>query len=224
MQASRSQSAAWQPAPEHPGLRTDALDIWQLDLLTLPCSPSLFDKDETTRLQAFRHSDARRQFCVSRTGLRNILGKYLAIPPEQVNLRIAEGGKPRLEATPPPLYFNLSHAGSLALLAIREDCDIGIDIEHPRPIPGMERIARRMFSDREIAGLESKNWPQDLFFRTWSHMEARQKCLGRGVFGEVAGADIVQTEGFSLGLDYYAAVAWQRGHAPASINYYLAAP
>ena len=209
----------WRPAPEHPELRSDTLDIWLLDLQALPCREAVLDADETRRLNAFKHPDARRQFCTSHTALRGILGKYLALAPEEVAIQIAEGGKPRMPI-PPPLHFNLSHAGSRALLAIGQKHDVGIDIEALRPIPGMERIARRVFSSPEIEQLAECGWPAQLFFETWSRMEARQKCLGRGVFGDAVEESRVQTRDFSLSEDCFAAVAWESGWSPEAINFY----
>ena len=215
--------ASWRTAPEHPGLNTKTLDIWQLDLQALPCQKTILDSDETRRLNAFKHPGARQQFCTSHTALRNILGRYLALAPEEVVIRLAEGGKPGMPGTPPPLHFNLSHAGNRALLAISQNHDVGIDIENLRPIPGTERIARRVFSGSEIERLAECDWSARLFFETWSRMEARQKCLGRGVFGEAVEESRVQTRGFGLGNSYCAAVAWKKDWSPKVINFYEAA-
>lgn len=212
----------WLCDPEFPTPGSSSLDIWRLDLDRLPCHTHLLDPQECSRLQAFKHRNAREQFCVSRTSMRTILGRYLKTSPDQVLINIPKGGKPCLDEQHPPLHFNLSHTGNLALLAIRDKHEVGIDVESLRPIPGIERIARRVFSEQEVEQLESRDWPEQLFFETWSHMEARQKCLGRGVFAEPSASNGVQTYGFNLSNTHYAAVAWPKDAPPDVINYYRA--
>ncbi len=48
------------------------------------------------------------------------------------------------------LRFNMSHSHEVALLAVTEDNELGVDVEHIRADFASEDIARRFFSRREV--------------------------------------------------------------------------
>jgi phosphopantetheinyl transferase len=96
----------------------------------------------------------------SERALREILGRYLGLPAEELRFETGRHGKPRLASPQDELAFNLSHSGSLALVAIARR-EVGVDVERIR--------AKR---------------PVD-FYRRWADREARVKCLGTGLTGPV---------------------------------------
>jgi 4'-phosphopantetheinyl transferase len=79
--------------------------------------------------------------------------------------------------------FNASHSGGLALFAITLDREIGVDIEHVRPMRDLEGIAARFFSTRETADLMSlpEDQREEGFFRCWTRKEAYIKAIGDGL-------------------------------------------
>jgi len=196
------------------------LDIWLLELDQMPCYPDDLDAAEITRLNNFKFDRARQQFCRARTALRIILGRYLGCDAADVPLTVNSGGKPGIDHTSPGLYFNLSHAGNTALLAVRTGHEVGIDVENHRDLPNARHLAQRIFRDKEITKLKQSKWDSALFFRLWTHMEARQKCLGRGVFGEASSENVVESRSLTLNANQYAAIAWPTDTAPKTINFY----
>ena len=210
----------WSIPPDSPELKAGNIDIWRLPLDKLPCRPELLEPTELGRLNNYRHESGRRQYCASRTALRTTLGKYLRCRASEVPLVIKQGGKPRLAPEPPPLYFNLSHADGTALLAVCADHKVGVDIEILREIPEIKGIAKRIFSAAELATLEQADWRPTVFYRLWTELEARQKCLGRGVFGAAVQKDAVASHTFSLDADQYAAVAWPGKFSEPEIRFY----
>jgi 4'-phosphopantetheinyl transferase len=92
--------------------------------------------------------------------LREILGHYLGLPADELRFETGRHGKPHLASPEGELAFNLSHSGSLALIAVARR-EVGVDIE---------RIRTRR--------------PVD-FYRRWADREARVKCLGTGLTGPV---------------------------------------
>jgi len=141
--------------------------------------------DEQLRADRLIDPDKRNNFIASRSLLREIVGNYLGTNPQDLCFSVAEHGKPYLStntASNDRLYFNLSHSGSLFLLAIAADREVGIDVEQVRtdvPFPDMARLA---FSQREQD--ELFNLPlhlkQGAFYRCWTRKEAYLKACGMG--------------------------------------------
>ena len=77
----------------------------------------------------------------------------------------------------------MSHSQGLALYAITREREIGVDIEHVRPVPEAEQIADRFFSARESAvfrALPPSQKPK-AFFNCWTRKEAYIKAIGDGL-------------------------------------------
>ncbi|MBD1930358.1 MULTISPECIES: 4'-phosphopantetheinyl transferase family protein [Cyanophyceae] len=72
-------------------------------------------------------------------------------------------------------------ADRFCLYAVTCDREIGIDLEHIRPISDTEQIAQRFFSDREYAVLCTlpQSQKQAAFFNCWTRKEAYIKAMGR---------------------------------------------
>jgi len=125
----------------------------------------------------------RRRFVVARAALRGVLGAALGQPPR--SLRFVEGphGKPALADQPPPLRFNLSHSGELALLALSLDRELGVDLERRRHHLDHLGIARRYFAPDELAALAALPAAQQetAFYRCWTRKEALLKAKGAGL-------------------------------------------
>lgn len=208
----------------NPGLETslgpNQLDIWRIDMDQTPCRPAYLGDAERARWERFTRALAKRRYCAAHTGLHQVLGRYLGCPPQQIQLESPLGGKPKLSGNTPPLHFNLTHAQHIALLAVCSSCKVGIDIEFEHALPSnVARIAQRLFHPDEVTRLERSEWDGGLFFHYWTRMEARQKCLGRGVFGKPPASDDVHTLTFTPGKEQAAAIAWPAGSGITQINY-----
>jgi len=119
----------------------------------------------------------------SRQALREILSRYLGLPADELRFERGRHGKPRLATPGAELEFNLSHSGSLALVAVARR-EVGVDVE---------RIRTKR--------------PVD-FYRRWADREARAKCLGTGLTGqEPAEAPHLALQRLDLGPDYAASLA-----------------
>jgi phosphopantetheinyl transferase len=118
------------PAPDRLKTPEDEVHVWRVDLDTV----------------------------ASQRALREILGRYLGLPGEDLSFEAGEHGKPRLADREGELAFNLSHSGSLALVAVARG-EVGVDVE---------RIRAKRSVD---------------FYRRWADREARVKYLGAGLTG-----------------------------------------
>ena len=148
-------------------------------------------------------------------------------------------GRPRLGAQHRRFDLNWSHSGKGLLIALGEDLQVGVDLEHIRPRTRALALARRYFVPAEADWLEAL--PADrreiAFLRLWCAKEAVLKAHGRGLaFGldrllfaehdgalELAGCDrlLGEPEQWSLrefepAAGYRAAIAWRARPAKAA--------
>ncbi|MFZ1133627.1 MAG: 4'-phosphopantetheinyl transferase superfamily protein [Candidatus Korobacteraceae bacterium] len=145
----------------------------------------LLSPDETARAQRFRFESDRNNFVVARGTLRELLGRYLTIPPKELRFSYSTFGRPSvadLSATT-AFDFNVSHSGEVALMAFSIGRHIGIDVEKVRQDFTTGEIADRFFSFAECTALRglSEDQRHAAFFRCWTRKEAFIKALGEGL-------------------------------------------
>ena len=140
--------------------------------------------DERARADRFVFDEHRHRFIVARAMLRDVLGRYLQVQPADVRFYYGPHGRPELTGVPSSLRFNLSHSRDLALLAVADRIDVGIDVEAIRADFATLEIAARFFSRHEIAALQrldAEGAQVDAFFSCWTRKEAYIKARGVGL-------------------------------------------
>jgi 4'-phosphopantetheinyl transferase len=140
--------------------------------------------DERTRSARFRFEHDRWRFIVGRGVLRDLLGRYLQIPPGHIRFVHSAFGKPGLSPEfGNGLKFNLSHSAGLALIAIAADSNVGIDLEYIRAQSDYIEIARHFFSAAEVDHLNAlpSHLYAEAFFSCWTKKEAYLKACGEGL-------------------------------------------
>ena len=115
--------------------------------------------------------------------LRRLLGRYLGEEPDAIGFVRGPGGKPELAKSWSRLRFNLSHSGSLALVALAGDREVGVDVERLDPARASAVIVDAVFSPREASILRPLREPARTraFFSCWTRKEACAKATGEGV-------------------------------------------
>ncbi len=189
---------SWAPPPEWPGLPGSEIHVWRISLAPDPARLAalrpILSVDERERADRILLPDRGAAFVCARGALRRLLGWYLGIPPQSVALGYATHGKPFLAgpAAVPPLRFNVSHSGGVALLAFRLHRELGVDVEQLRLGPDLAGIARRFFTPAEsesILALPPAGRPA-AFYACWTRKEAYLKAIGRGITAGVASVEI----------------------------------
>lgn len=149
----------------------------------------LLTPDEVRRAERFRVIDARRRFVAARAALRMVLSRATGTAPGSLTFRYGEHGKPRLEGSGP--HFNASDSGDFVVVALASE-EIGVDIEVLRPLARMDRLARRICTDRELE--EWSSLPESdsnaALLRLWTYKEAALKAIGTGLPGGVRNVEV----------------------------------
>lgn len=163
---------------------TCAVDVWAIPLEV----GSLAEKQlhgrltpaEVDRASRFQFARDRRRFIVSHAAMRAILGGRAGVPAEQVEIGTDSRGKP---AVPGSIAFNLAHSGEIALCAVSNGAEVGVDVEQVREVSDAESILRGHFAPGEV-----ERWLQlpgplrnEGFLRLWTCKEAWLKACGLGL-------------------------------------------
>jgi 4'-phosphopantetheinyl transferase len=192
----------WPDNVEPITIRGDEAHVWVVSVAVRQSDLdelwSTLDVAERDRAASFRFEDSRRQFVVARGALRKLLGEYLCVPPAEIELMSDQHGKPQLAVsqTAARLRFNISHSGNLALIAVADGCEVGVDIEQLHRVGHLEQIARRFFHPeeaKEVLGTQVDL--RDLaFLRCWTRKEAVLKAFGAGITGLLADFQVPTNE------------------------------
>src|SRR5688572_33438143 len=132
------ESSTWSVPPEAPLLQASEVHVWRIELeqpeYVLEDFRSTLESDELQRAGRFHFEKDRRHFVVARGFLRAVLARYLNANAGALKFSYSGYGKPALngEHKNNPLRFNMSHSLGVALLALTEDKQIGVDVEFMR--------------------------------------------------------------------------------------------
>lgn len=172
--------------------RADAIDVWRVDWVMtgdLAAHESRADAWADARLTAGERQRAarlvvpskRRQFARSRAALRTVLGWHLDTDPLKLRFRTGPHGRPEVDGA----TFNLSHSGTVAVIAVGAGSTtrIGVDVERVEPERPVDRLVERFFAAGEakaFSRLDRADRAAD-FARRWALKESYVKALGTGL-------------------------------------------
>ena len=163
--------------------------MWQVDLAqraeTVRSLAALLSEVERERAARLKRPGAADRWTVARAALRILLGAHTGLLPEEVELEIAEHGKPELSAT--RLCFNLTHSGDLALIALAE-IEVGIDVE--RPGRNTAAVERTLSPGERASG--------DDWLQIWCRKEALAKAMGGGLQWAPQDFDTTRPDGHAI--------------------------
>jgi len=147
---------------------------------------SWLSEDERGRAARFIRQQDRGRFVLAHGGLRAVLGRYLGIGPDVVELYRSEAGKPSLTGEvrgDPGITFNMSHAHGRALIAVSKGQEVGVDLEQVRSDVEVVELSKRYFAPSEHAMIMQLAQEQraSRFFRYWVSKEAVLKAQGVGL-------------------------------------------
>ncbi len=177
----------WQSPPQNLQLSAGQVDLWRYSLDTDFENDRALGKDlsadEISRADKLKIPEKRRQFIVARAGLRKILASYLKVRAAEITFSYDEKGKPALAENISRLDFNLSHSGTLALLAVSQSGAVGVDVENIDDTADFYPVAERYLNQQELAELAAVQGRRQrrTFYRLWTRKESLLKMLGVGL-------------------------------------------
>ena len=172
------------------GMEDRTIHIWGFSLDGSPSfvehCRSWLSEDERGRAARFIRRQDHVRFVLAHGGLRAVLGRYLGIGPDVVEMYRSEAGKPRLTRKlrdQPAIGFNMSHAHGRAFVAVSKGQEVGVDLERIRSDVEVTKLSERYFAPSERATIMQSTQKQRVarFFRYWVAKEAVLKAQGVGL-------------------------------------------
>ena len=178
----------WQTPPEGLALREGEVHVWR-GIVDIPSADlqvcwKTLKTDEQERAQRFRFAQHRTRFISARGMLRKLLGHYLSLAPQDIELGIGLQGKPFVQSQGrDKLYFNVSHSQKLVLIAFSASSEVGIDVEGPQSHLNHQAIAKRIMNKQEASWFHSlpESKRKSALFNCWTRKEAFVKAHGKGL-------------------------------------------
>lgn len=93
--------------------------------------PNWLSPEEQARERRFHHVDDQMRFRLAHFLKRYSCAAFLGHPADQLCFWQDKNGKPHLKQTNRTIFFNLSHSGIWAGLAISSVAPVGFDLQHP---------------------------------------------------------------------------------------------
>lgn len=161
------------------------VDVWQANILSQEAVKQnyyeLLNADEKQKADTFSRAELQQKYINTRGMLRKVLGTYLNMKPQDINIKKAEYGKPFVENS--EVFFNLSHTGNKLVIAVSNVGEIGIDLEQLKARKNLKGLVEKCFSVTEQQSWESLSERQQIimFYYLWVRKEALVKAIGRGI-------------------------------------------
>ena len=146
----------------------------------IPFADTLLNEAEHKRANSYYQQKDRERFIVSRVALRQLLGQYTGLQPQDIAFTIGPNKKPFIQNAANPIHYNVSHSGDKILIAI-SDHEVGIDVEHIQLDFDYEEIIPTCFSTAEATYIRTSPDPRHTFYRLWTRKEALLKGTAKGV-------------------------------------------
>ncbi len=162
----------------------DVVEVWRLplarSLVELHDRLRALSAAERDRAARFASERDRADWVTVRSTLRNLLGARLGLGATDVRLEALPGGKPVL-AGGASLRFSVSHTAGLALIALADGREVGVDVEAWRP-PSAQ-VRDKVLAAGEQDRVSGAPDPVAAFYDHWALKEAYLKCTGQGLSG-----------------------------------------
>src|SRR5437667_423860 len=118
-----NEAEPWRAAPVRLTFPFDHIEVWRICLSACESSTggrSVLSSDEIARAERFHFTRDRQHFVRCRSAVREILGRYLGIPAQDIHFSYEANGKPQVveDQNPQQLRFNISHSSGLAVIAV----------------------------------------------------------------------------------------------------------
>jgi 4'-phosphopantetheinyl transferase len=170
----------------------DTVEIWVVPLdppdAELRRLLGLLSGEERERAGEPPFPPRKRRYVARQGALREILGRYTGIAPDELRIVRSSLAKPKLAGS--DICFSVSDSAGLALVAVGRR-EVGVDVE--------------LIRSRRAA--EAAPFPTEEFFERWTRTEAVGKARGTGLLRSRGGDRPMNCSSLDVGPGFAAAVA-----------------
>lgn len=183
----------------------------------------LLSDSERDRANRYHFLKDKKRFIICRTLLKLLLAKHIGLHVDNIIFDVDSNKKPFLPSHP-SVFFNVSHAGDYALIAIAKSA-IGVDVEYINYDFDHSEISPNIFTKTETAQTENSTNKHLTFYKFWTRKEAIVKAIGKGIDGDfskiqvtdgfhsihssiVSNFNLIKVFNFNLTTDYIGALAF----------------
>lgn len=188
----------WKQTDPELTLSPEFIDLWKIDLKSedrnIFMHAQFLTSEEHARAGKYVNGKKSREFIITRSVLRNVIGHVLNENPKYLDISYTRLGMPVLsrQSGSSAIFFNVSHSYDLALIAVTVEDPVGIDIEKMREDVDHEALSKRFFSETEYSDIMQYEGQERLraFFATWTRKESIVKALGTGIASGLKSFDV----------------------------------
>jgi 4'-phosphopantetheinyl transferase len=162
------------------------IKLWQGSIAAIeedyPHYWCILDPSEQHLASTIKNEQFRKRYVEIHARLRIFLGDVVNAVPGQIRIHKTDYGKPYL-VDYPDLAFNLSHTTNKMVVAIADNCDLGVDIEQCKPRANLAGLVDKCFAEVEKSYWQKLSQPHKIkaFYHFWTRKEAFVKATGRGI-------------------------------------------
>lgn len=157
--------------------------LYKIELLkyhgSVSCFMDILSTAEVNRADRYHFAKDKNQFIICRTLLKFLLAQHTGLNIAKINLEVDPHKKPYLPSHP-KVFFNLTHAGDYAIIAIASS-PVGVDIEFINQQFDYNDILPSVFTPMEIEEITNSEDKHHSFYRFWTRKEAIVKAIGTGL-------------------------------------------
>lgn len=165
---------------------TTTVNLWHGeladDLSDHPHLWALLDSTELIQARNIKNERQQHRYVQTHGLLRALLAKIIHTKPDVIKIGRGQYGKPYLPDYP-EWTFNLSHSDNYLVMAIAQDCHLGVDVEICKDRKNFVGLVDKCFAESEATywrQLSSVHKTRE-FYRFWTAKEAFVKATGRGI-------------------------------------------
>jgi 4'-phosphopantetheinyl transferase len=173
--------------------------VWWIDLQVIPeilrSALRLLSPDERGRADRIANDQTYREFVITRSVVRLLLGSCVGRTPEGLQLVTGRYGKPAVDEVGIGIEFNVAHSHGLALICLSSDRRVGVDLEYISGMADLDSMATLTLTAGERAAIMVAPEPLETFFHCWVRKEAVVKAAGVGLSASPCDVEVTTSDG-----------------------------